>query len=63
MKRLFDEKEGWTEESRALDVELAVAISPVIRKWADSGYSLRDIHYVAEQSVHDSCISLIIARS
>jgi hypothetical protein len=43
MKRLFNEKEEWTDESRQFDIEIAEAVQPVIKKWIDSGYSKRDI--------------------
>lgn len=63
MKSLFDDREQWTDEGRQLDEEIAKALGPIFMKWANSEYSLRDIHYVALQSVQDSGISTIIARS
>jgi hypothetical protein len=63
MKSLFDAKGQWTDESRQLDGEFSHAIGPVFKKWADLGYSLRDVHYIALQAIQDAGISLIIARS
>ena len=43
MKHLFNDKDEWTEESRNLDREVGEALRPIIKKWLDAGYSIRDI--------------------
>lgn len=60
-KNLFttDGREEWTEESRALDQELCNAITPIIKKWQDAGYSKRQIHYVLMMAAHDVGANLV----
>lgn len=61
MKGLFSlEDEEWTDEGRALDMEIHAALMPILKKWADAGYSRRDIHYVVESAVHDAGTLVIL---
>lgn len=55
MQRLFtsDKKEEWTDEARAFDLEATRALRPLIKKAADKGYSLIDLHYVIIMSLTD----------
>lgn len=62
MKSLFNEKEDWTEESRKLDRELGEALKPIIQKWVDLGYSVRDIQLAVHFAAFDAGLNAAISK-
>lgn len=62
-KSLFDENYYTTQEARELNHEADEAISGIIKKWTDKGYSILDIANILSHSVvHCKCRAIIERR-
>lgn len=62
MKRLFTDNDEFTSEAHGLRQELYDALYPIMRYWADRGYSLRDISYLAMTEADHVGLSLILDK-
>jgi len=51
MPELFNEYEATNEAGQRLGREFAYAIEPIIRRWQQAGYSLRDIKAVMDSEL------------
>jgi len=52
MKRLYNEKtDNYTHEANALSNQAAHIIRPLFQKWAERGYSIRDISNIIRTEV------------
>ncbi len=60
MKRLFDVNESWTNEAMEIEKEMFHALKPIIDKYADQQFSIRDLHYVATSCVADLIVTRVI---
>jgi hypothetical protein len=62
MKRLFDVDEQWTNDAMLIEQEITNALKPIIDKFADQQFIIRDLHYVAISSLADIivCRALLI---
>jgi DNA-binding transcriptional MerR regulator len=49
--RLFNEYESYTKEGYRLSDELHLALEPIIKKWADLGFSVKDIESIMYDDV------------
>lgn len=59
MKRLYNEYEALSPgEGTNLDEEAHLMLKPLVKLWADQGYSLRDIHLVIS-----NCLSGLMAEA
>lgn len=52
--KLFDEQHRYTPEANALQGEFEAAIRPVFTRWADMGYSPREISHLLQGAVWDN---------
>ncbi len=50
-KSLFNKYEAYTDIGRKVSDELQKAIDPIIKKWADKGYSINGIESIAIDSI------------
>ncbi len=62
MKRLFDEREEWTDEGRELAVEAMKLLTPLYKKWADAGYSIRDMQTIISVEANSAGGWILIKR-
>ena len=63
MKKLFKEDETYSWEALEIGNEVREILSPVIEKYANKGYSIRDLEYVAKAEIELLCLSRILKRS
>jgi hypothetical protein len=62
MKRLFteDERESYTDDGFNLSCEVDRAIRPIAEKYADMGFSIRDIDNIMTSEVCSVCLDVIL---
>jgi len=62
MKSLFtdDNAESYNEDAIALSKEAGIAIGKIVRKYAEMGFSVRDIEYILESEVTAECLSILV---
>jgi hypothetical protein len=51
-KSLYTETESYSLDAQSLDLETEKVLRPIIEKWMENGYSLREISHVMAKSVH-----------
>jgi len=61
MKSLFNDKEKMTPEAIALGNEICGALKPIISKYAKQ-YPAREIHLIANGSVYELILEIIIDK-
>jgi len=49
----FDDNDKYTETAQILESVISQAITPIIHKYADMNYSVRDIQYIISQCAND----------
>ena len=62
MKHLFNDDDRYTQEAQDLHAEVSNAIVPIIKKYSDMGYSVRDIQYVVQGAGFDACLDIMIGK-
>lgn len=64
MKRLFteDKRESYTEDGFNLSCEVDRAIRPIAEKYADMGFSIRDIDNIMTSEVCSVCLRIILGE-
>jgi len=57
-KSLFEDtvEENFTQEGKALDIEIADALKPIMDKYINKGYRVRDIENIALCGTWQTCI-------
>lgn len=60
MKRFFDENDNCEREVSMFMREMHAAIGSVMQKWADDGYSVRDMMNLAHGAVESHACGLIL---
>lgn len=60
MKRLFDDNSKYNAVGNQVDLEVADALRPIIRKWADYGYCPRDLQSVSNGAVLDLVLNILL---
>lgn len=51
MKPLFNEYEAYNEEGGQVSDEIQKALFPIMKKWAEKGYSVKDIEAIVIDNV------------
>ncbi len=59
-KPLFDVNDLWTNQAMDIETEIHNALKPIIDKYADQQFNIRDLHYVAISSIADIIVSRAI---
>lgn len=64
VQRLFNEteSESWTGEAQEFSREISKAIKPVVEKYVNKGYSLRDIQYIIQNDAASICLSILMRK-
>jgi hypothetical protein len=52
-KRMYDDGGRYTNGGHDLDLEVGNALRPIMEKWAEEGYNMRDIAHVIHLAVID----------
>jgi len=60
MKHLFNDDDRYTDEALSLDAEIQHVMTPIIKKYFDKGYSVRDIEYILHGTVTCVCLDKIM---
>jgi len=60
VKKLFDKNERYNKESHKIDSEFYRAVKPILERYAKEGYSLRELSYIAQNSVRDAELEFLI---
>lgn len=55
MNSLFDEKELYNEVSNELAQSVRDAIKPILTKWIEDNYKIREIEYVMLEEINMLC--------
>jgi len=50
-KPLFNKYEAYTKEGGKVSDEIREALDPIIKKWADKGYRVKDIESIALDNI------------
>ncbi len=61
-KQLFNEDETWSDEANDFGREVEEAIKPVLREYAEKGYGLRELTYIAIQIISATTMEMIVCR-
>lgn len=56
MKRLFNEEDRYNDVATTISDEARKALEPIVKKWAEQGYSIRDIEYIINAEA--TCLTL-----
>lgn len=59
LKRFFDDKDKYTDEGRAFDLEVNNALSALVRKWGPT-HSARDMQLILTYVAQDLCLDIIL---
>ena len=59
-KRMFDKNERYNIDSLDLSAEITDAVRPIMDKYFERGYSVRDIAYVSTMAVNDVGVELTL---
>jgi len=60
--RLFNENDRYSEAGLNLSNEAEEAIEPIMKKWADKGFSIRDIEYIIKQAALDTSLDYLLSH-
>ena len=60
MKRLFNDKDNWSDEANALQHEATLLLKPLIEKYQNLGFSVREIDYVLSNAISMECVHVLI---
>lgn len=61
-EQLFEENYEWNDASMSLSLEVKDFLQETFQKWADLGYSPREIAYILQRSVIDAELLTLSAR-
>lgn len=53
MDRAYTEDDEYGEVASSIDKDIEKAIRPVLNKWKEEGYSIRDISHIAMGAIFD----------
>jgi hypothetical protein len=62
LKKLFNEKEMYTDDGHSVDDEFGNLIKDFIQKKADEGYSLRELRYIMNDVIGNEVCYQILKR-
>ena len=60
MTSLFDENAKYTEGATFLDASIREAIEPIMRKYVEDGYSVRDVYNIVQLAAVDIMTEIIL---
>ena len=60
MKSLFDENAKYIREAESLDGEIQKAIEPIMRKYVEKGFSVRDVYTITQLTAVDIMTEIIL---
>lgn len=60
MISLFDENAKYTEDATFLDAAVQKLIEPIMRKYANKGFSVRDIYTIVQMTAMDIMTEIIL---
>lgn len=60
MISLFDENAKYIEDAQFLDAAIQKVIEPIMRKYAEKGYNIRDIYTIAQLTAMDIMTEIIL---
>jgi hypothetical protein len=57
---LFDEDERYSPAANDLDREINEAVASIMARYIESGYSIRDVEYIAMGAVREVALSALL---
>lgn len=61
VKRLFTDKDEWTDEAFKLDREINEALSPIIQAWHARGYTLKEVAVLAYTTTYNLIVEYCLS--
>ncbi len=60
MNSLYDKEHRYTAEATSFSNEVDMALRPIFKKWAELGYSARELSHIAMASCWDQELDFIL---